>query len=76
MPLPPEVRTRVGRVGALARGVRAGERSQQELDAARADLARARIGARLESCIDELVDAAPLLTDHQLTRLAALLEST
>jgi hypothetical protein len=65
MPSGSEVLHHRGRVGALARAVRAGERSQAELDQARADLSQARIAAYVDG-----------LSDAERTQLAALLERT
>lgn len=55
------------KVGALSRSRTPDD---AELVAAKADLAKAKIDAR----IDELVAAAPPLTDEQRTRLAELLK--
>lgn len=59
------------RVAALTRGVRAGERTQAELDEAR----RAFRAARVEEYVDRIVEDWPTLSDEQLERIAALLRA-
>lgn len=58
-----------GRVAALTRCVRSGERDETELTDARRDLAEAQISAYVQ----RVLDASPPLTDEQRTRLAELL---
>ncbi len=57
------------RVAALARGVRAGERTQAELDEARRDLQ----AEMAEVHITRILAAAPPLSNAQRTSLAELL---
>ena len=66
------------RVAALTRAVRAGERTQQELDEARRQLAAARQPQRvaeLEKHVKQVVGSWPPLTDKQVDRIAALLRT-
>lgn len=63
--------SRRGRVAALTRAVRAGERSQSELDDARRALAEAQIHDYVEKILGE----APPLTAEQRERIAALLRA-
>jgi hypothetical protein len=64
------------RVAALTRSVRAGERTQAELDEARRLLAQARHPTRVAALlqhVEQLVNSWPPLTDEQVDRIAALL---
>lgn len=70
MPPHPEISRARAAVAGLTRSVKYGERPVEDLLVAREDLERAKISAR----IDELVAAAPKLTDSQRTRLAELLK--
>lgn len=66
----PEVSKARATLASLSRCVKTGERSPDDLLVAREDLERAKLSAK----IDELVAAAPKLTDSQRTRLAELLK--
>jgi hypothetical protein len=57
------------RVGALSRSVRAGERPQEDLDAAKQEL----VAVNLEDSVRKVLSSAPRPTDERLTRIAALL---
>jgi hypothetical protein len=64
------------RVAALARGVRAGERTSEELDEARRELALARRdleAARIEDHVRRCLNNAAPLTTEQRNHLAELL---
>ena len=61
--------TKRARVAALSRGVRAGERTQAELDDARRDLK----AVRLADHVAKALSTAPTLTPDQLGRVAAIL---
>jgi hypothetical protein len=71
----PQVRFLRGRVAALSRGVRAGERTQAELDEARAALGAATEAARIQFCIEALTTRASQLTDAQRIALADLISA-
>lgn len=62
-------RSERARIAALTRGVRAGERDQSELDAAKVRFK----GIRAEEYVQKLLAERPTLTDEQRTRLAELL---
>jgi hypothetical protein len=59
------------RVAALTRGVRAGERTQAELDEA----IRVFKATRVEEYVAKIVEDWPTLTDEQLDRVAGLLRT-
>jgi hypothetical protein len=65
----PEVSKARARVAALSRGVRAGERTPEELAIAQRELQTAKNTAYIE----QVVSRAPSFTDDQRTRLAELL---
>jgi hypothetical protein len=65
----PEVSKARARVAALSRGVRAGERTPDELDNAKRDLA----AANLEHYVRQTVATCPTLTREQIDRVAAIL---
>jgi hypothetical protein len=65
----PQVSKTRARVAALSRGVRAGERTPDELDNAKRDLA----AANLEQYVRQAVAACPILTREQIDRVAAIL---
>jgi hypothetical protein len=65
----PEVSKARARVAALSRGVRAGERTHDDLNAAKRDL----VAANLEQHVRRAVDAFPSLTREQIDRVAAIL---
>jgi hypothetical protein len=69
LPIAPEVAAHRARVAALARGVRAGERPESDLAAARADFTAVYAKARIE----KILAAAPPLTNEQRAQLAELL---
>jgi len=66
----PQVAKARARVAALTRVVRAGERPQKDLDAAKRDLEKANRTAY----IDRLVANAPAFTPEQIDQLRVLLE--
>lgn len=59
------------RVAALTRGVRAGERTQAELDEA----IRAFKASRVEEYVTKIVADWPTLSDEQMDRVCALLRT-
>jgi hypothetical protein len=59
------------RVAALTRGVRAGERTQQELDEA----IRVFKASRVEEYVAKIVEDWPALTEEQVDRVAGLLRA-
>lgn len=65
----PQVSKSRARVAALSRGVRAGERTPDELDNAKRDLA----AANLEQYVRRAVATCPTLTRQQIDRVAAIL---
>lgn len=59
------------RVAALTRGVKAGERTQAELDEA----IRVFKASRVEEYVNKIVEDWPTLSDEQMDRVAALLRT-
>jgi hypothetical protein len=57
------------RHAAVSRGVRAGERSPEELVETKRDL----VAANLEQYVHQAVDSCPTLTREQIDRVAAIL---
>lgn len=59
------------RVAALTRGVRAGERTQAELDEAIVAFKKSRV----DEYVAKIVESWPVLDESQIDRIAALLRS-